>query len=53
MVLRHKAGKLVTEQDKQCIGFHLLIDGTALVQVGDQRRNDLGPGDYFGEIADR
>jgi len=31
--------------------FYLIESGTATVTVGGQERRDLGPGDYFGEIA--
>lgn len=50
-VVQHKAGRQITEEGGGGVGFHLLTDGTASVQVGEVRRTDLGPGDYFGEIS--
>jgi len=32
-------------------GLHVIIEGTAEVEVNGQRRPALGPGDYFGEIS--
>ncbi|MDQ3668827.1 MAG: cyclic nucleotide-binding domain-containing protein [Actinomycetota bacterium] len=31
--------------------FFVIADGSATVSVGGEERDDLGPGDYFGEIA--
>ncbi len=50
-VVDHEAGKEITEQGQGAVGFHLIHDGRASVTVGGQRRADLGPGDYFGEIS--
>jgi CRP-like cAMP-binding protein len=50
-VVRHPAGKQVTEEGGRGVGFHLITEGTASVYVGDSRRPDLGPGNYFGEIS--
>jgi len=47
----HPPGKVVTEEGGSGVGFHLVTDGTATVQVGGQARANLGPGDYFGEIS--
>lgn len=50
-MVRHPAGKQVTEEGGRGVGFHLITEGTASVRVGSTRRPDLGPGDYFGEIS--
>lgn len=50
-LVRHEAGKDITEQGGGAAGFHLIKDGTASVRVGDKKRPDLGPGEYFGEIS--
>ena len=50
-VVRHQAGKDVTEQGGGAAGFHLIKDGTASVRVSGRERPRLGPGDYFGEIS--
>jgi CRP-like cAMP-binding protein len=48
---RFSAGETVTEEGKGGIGFFVIGDGNAKVEVhGDQVRT-LGPGDYFGEIG--
>jgi CRP/FNR family cyclic AMP-dependent transcriptional regulator len=45
------AGDVVTEEGKGGVGFFVIDDGNAKVSVGGQERGELGPGDYFGEIA--
>jgi CRP-like cAMP-binding protein len=44
-------GSQVTEEGGGAVGFHLILEGTADVVVQGERRNALGPGDYFGEIS--
>lgn len=44
-------GQEVVEEGHGGVGFHLILDGQATVQVRGQSRPDLGPGDYFGEIS--
>jgi CRP-like cAMP-binding protein len=45
------SGETVTQEGKGGIGFFVIGDGAAKVEVhGDQVRT-LGPGDYFGEIG--
>jgi CRP-like cAMP-binding protein len=46
-----KSGDTVTQEGKGGVGFFVIEDGTAKVQVGGEERGELGPGDYFGEIA--
>lgn len=45
------AGTAVTEEGKSGVGFFVIEEGTATVTVGGKKVGDLGPGDYFGEIA--
>jgi CRP-like cAMP-binding protein len=47
----HSPGKEVTEEGGRGVGFHLILDGTAAVEVHGRHRRDLGPGEYFGEIS--
>ena len=47
----HPAGKLITEEGGSGVGFHLIADGIASVQVGGTRRVSLRSGDYFGEVT--
>lgn len=45
------AGKVVTEAGQEGVGFFVINAGQAEVSVSGRHRRDLGPGDYFGEIA--
>jgi CRP-like cAMP-binding protein len=49
--VHHEAGKEITTEGSRGYAFHLITSGTASVVVGSSRHPDLGPGDYFGEIA--
>jgi CRP/FNR family transcriptional regulator, cyclic AMP receptor protein len=46
-----KAGDNVTTEGRGGVGFFVIEDGTAQVSVGGENRRNLGPGDYFGEVA--
>jgi CRP/FNR family transcriptional regulator, cyclic AMP receptor protein len=49
---RHfEAGETAVVQGKSGIGFFLILEGTAAVDVGGDEVRRLGPGDYFGEMA--
>ncbi|MEP6695580.1 MAG: cyclic nucleotide-binding domain-containing protein [Pseudonocardiales bacterium] len=50
-VVDHSSGQEVTEQGGHGVGFHVILTGSALVEVGGKPRRELGPGDYFGEIT--
>ena len=50
-VVAHPAGAEVALEGGGAAGFHVIVEGTASVDVHDHRRPELGPGDYFGEIA--
>ena len=45
------AGHRVTLQGFRGREFYLIVEGHAAVSVGDRRVAELGPGDFFGEIA--
>jgi CRP/FNR family cyclic AMP-dependent transcriptional regulator len=47
----HDAGKDLTQQGKEGIAFHLILDGTATVTVDGHGTHKIGKGDYFGEIS--
>ena len=49
-VVEHSGGEMVEEGDKG-VGFHLILEGTAIVSQGGKVLSTLGPGDYFGEIS--
>jgi CRP/FNR family transcriptional regulator, cyclic AMP receptor protein len=48
---RFREGQAVTLQGQSGIGFFIIEDGTAAVEVEGQHVRALGPGDYFGEVA--
>jgi CRP/FNR family transcriptional regulator, cyclic AMP receptor protein len=46
-----REGKELTKEGGAGREFFILVDGTADVTKGSRRVNQLGPGDFFGEIA--
>jgi CRP/FNR family transcriptional regulator, cyclic AMP receptor protein len=48
---RFKAGDTVTQEGACGVGFFVVEEGEAEVNVGGEARGVVGPGDYFGEIA--
>ena len=46
-----QAGRPLIGQGQIGWEFFVIEDGTAEVSVDGERRGDLGPGDFFGEIA--
>jgi CRP/FNR family transcriptional regulator, cyclic AMP receptor protein len=49
---RHfSAGDTVASEGSGGVGFFVIGEGTASVDVHGEQRGQLGPGDYFGEIA--
>jgi CRP/FNR family cyclic AMP-dependent transcriptional regulator len=48
---RFKAGHTVAAEGAGGVGFFVIGEGTASVDVHGEQRGRLGPGDYFGEIA--
>jgi CRP-like cAMP-binding protein len=47
----YEPGKVLTSEGKSGVGFFVIIDGKARVEVKGKRVKILGPGDYFGEMA--
>ena len=47
----YTAGQDVLTQGEGGVGFFVILDGSATVNVGGQETGTLGPGDYFGEMA--
>jgi CRP-like cAMP-binding protein len=45
------AGRQVTTEGENGLGFFVVADGTAAVTVDGVARRTLGPGEYFGEMA--
>jgi CRP/FNR family cyclic AMP-dependent transcriptional regulator len=48
---RFPAGQTVTVQGETGIGFFIIEEGTARVEVEGEVVRTLGPGEYFGEVA--
>ena len=48
---RFKAGDTVTQEGAGGVGFFVVEEGEADVNVGGEAKGSVGPGDYFGEIA--
>ena len=49
--VRHAQGKEVTREGAEGIGFHLILEGEAVVEQGGRTLRTMGPGDSFGDIA--
>jgi CRP/FNR family transcriptional regulator, cyclic AMP receptor protein len=49
--VRHREGHVIAREGETGVGFFLIVDGTADVTIGGERRARLGPGDFFGEIS--
>jgi CRP-like cAMP-binding protein len=47
----HPNDHVVTEQGGEAVGFHLVLAGTAAVQVDGKTVRKLQPGAYFGEVS--
>lgn len=47
----HAAGNQIVEEGGTPLGFHLITEGEAVVEVGGKERRRLGPGDSFGLIS--
>jgi CRP/FNR family transcriptional regulator, cyclic AMP receptor protein len=48
---RFRAGQTITTQGQSGIGFFVIEEGTATVEVEGEVVRTLGEGDYFGEVA--
>jgi len=51
----YNAGRVIVEKDSPGRAFYVIVDGTAKVVKGKivtaRREAELGPGDFFGELA--
>lgn len=50
-VVDHPAEHKVVAEGRDGVGFHLILDGEMLIDVGGAQRPALGVGQYFGEIS--
>ena len=48
---RFSAGDSVVVEGAGGVGFFVIADGTASVEVHGEKRGQLVPGDYFGDVA--
>ena len=48
---RFKTGDTVTQEGAGGVGFFVVQEGEADVNVAGESKGSVGPGDYFGEIA--
>jgi CRP/FNR family cyclic AMP-dependent transcriptional regulator len=46
-----EAGHTILEQDASAVGFHLILEGEADIEVSGRHVATFGPGDYFGEVS--
>jgi CRP-like cAMP-binding protein len=49
--VHHPAGKQLATKGEGGVGFHLILDGTAMVSVAGRPDRRLEKGAYFGEIS--
>jgi len=45
------AGHTIVEQDGSAVGFHLILEGEADIEISGRHVSTFGPGDYFGEVS--
>lgn len=50
-IVDHPDKHVITEEGELGVGFHLLLSGTAEVQLAGNKHRTLKRGDYFGEIS--
>jgi len=47
----YESGKVLTTKGRGGVGFFVILDGKARVEVEGRRPKILGAGDYFGEMS--
>ncbi len=50
-VTTHTPGHAVMVEGAQPMGFHLILDGRAVVERAGKEQDELGPGDSFGVVS--
>ena len=45
------AGEVIVEQWDGTREFYVVLEGTAVVRTAERHLDDIGPGDFFGELA--
>jgi CRP/FNR family transcriptional regulator, cyclic AMP receptor protein len=46
-----RAGKVLAEEGAAAHEFFVILDGTIAITQGSKHIRDMGPGDFFGELA--
>jgi glutamate/tyrosine decarboxylase-like PLP-dependent enzyme len=46
-----RAGETIVEQWEPSLDFYVIVDGMVEARVGDRALRQLGPGEWFGEVA--
>lgn len=49
--VNHRQGQMIVVEGHPGVGFHLLLEGTAIVTRNGRKIRRLGPGETFGDIA--
>jgi CRP/FNR family cyclic AMP-dependent transcriptional regulator len=49
--VRHADGHVVLAEDATAVGFHMILEGQAIINVHGKDVATYGPGDYFGEMS--
>jgi CRP/FNR family cyclic AMP-dependent transcriptional regulator len=49
--IHHAKGAEIMIRGEGGVGFLVILDGEARVEIADGRHRTLGPGDHFGEMA--
>jgi CRP-like cAMP-binding protein len=49
--VEHRSGQVIVIEGRDGVGFHLLLEGTAVVSVNGRKLRTLEPGEAFGDIA--
>lgn len=50
-VIKHDAGSVVAQEGEPGAGLFVIESGETVVTIGGRKVNQLGPGDFFGEMA--
>jgi CRP/FNR family transcriptional regulator, cyclic AMP receptor protein len=48
---RFSSGDMIAHEGSGGVGFFVIGEGTATIDVHGEPRGQIGPGDYFGEVA--
>jgi CRP/FNR family transcriptional regulator, cyclic AMP receptor protein len=47
----HRKGHILAREGEAGVGFFLIVEGQAGVNIGGRAVRGMGPGDFFGEIS--